>query len=133
MGVAFFWEYPDIWNAEGKSAGGEVGEKLVRVVGFGASRDVGGFVLGLNVRGESGRGIKDGSSCLVCGKIRLPYGEVTVDGGEIGIADGGGYVLVRGLMGLDCNGLVNAALVIILGDGGGDGVDVVERNVRPGP
>lgn len=120
-------------NAAGKSGGGKVGEKLVRVVGFGALRDHGGPVLGLRVGGDSGRGVNDGRPCLPCGDTRLPYGEVTVDGGEIGIEDVGGYVLLRGLIGLDRNGLGNAALYIVGGDDGGDGVDVVERNVGPGP
>ena len=84
------WLYPDIGKALGKSPGGVVGEKLVRVVGFGALSDVGGFVLGLRVMGESGSGIRDGRSDLLYGERRLPYGEVTVEGGEIGMEEGGG-------------------------------------------
>jgi hypothetical protein len=46
--------------ADGKSCDANVGEKLVRVVGFGASRDSGGFVLGLSIGGESGSGVRLG-------------------------------------------------------------------------
>lgn len=106
---------------------------MVRVVGFGGSRESGGFVLGLSVGGDKGKGVNVEKPCLLCGEIRLPYGEVTVDGGEIGIEVVVGYVLVRGLTGLDRNGFGNAGLNIIVGEAGGDGVDVVERKVGPGP
>lgn len=52
--------YPEMGYPAGKSYAGEVGEKLVRVVGFGAFKDVGGFVLGLSMGGESGRSVKAG-------------------------------------------------------------------------
>lgn len=55
-----------------------VGEKFARVVGLGASRDIGGFVLGFRIGGDSGKGVSDKKFCL-------PNGEVTVDGGESGI------------------------------------------------
>lgn len=46
--------------AAGKSCTGEVGEKLFRVVGFGAFNDSGGLELGLSIGGDSGRGIRFG-------------------------------------------------------------------------
>lgn len=66
----------------GKSCCGVVGEKFVRVVGFGAFRDNGGLVLGFKVGGERGRGVKEGSGCLP-----LEFGlvaQVAVEGGESG-------------------------------------------------
>ena len=69
-------------KAETKSLGGAAGEKFVRVVGFGAFRDMGGFELGLSVTGESGRGVSDEKGCL-------PRGDVAVTGGERGIELGG--------------------------------------------
>ena len=69
-------------KAEVKSLGGAAGEKFVRVVGFGALRDIGGFELGLSVTGESGSGVSDEKGCL-------PRGDVAVTGGERGIELGG--------------------------------------------
>ena len=90
-------------------------------------------MLGLRVSGDKGRGVKDGKPCLPCGDIRLSYGDVTVDGGESGIEDVGVYVLVYGLTGLDRSGFGNGIFINVCGEGGGDGVDVVERKVGPGP
>lgn len=105
----------------------------MRVVGFGGSRDSGGLVLGLSVGGDKGKGTSVEKPCLLFGEMRFPYGEVTVEGGEIGMEVVVGYVLVRGLTGLERNGFGNAGLNIIVGEEGGDGVDVVERKVGPGP
>jgi hypothetical protein len=60
-----------------KPTGALVGEKLARVVGFGASRDCGGFELGLRMGGDRGNGVNDVKFCF-------PIGDVTVEGGEIG-------------------------------------------------
>jgi hypothetical protein len=65
-----------------KSLGGAAGEQFVRVVGFGALRDIGGFELGLSVTGESGRGVSDEKGCF-------PRGDVAVAGGDRGIELGG--------------------------------------------
>jgi hypothetical protein len=121
-------------KSAGKSCTGDVGEKLVRVVGFGAFRDRGGFVLGFNIGGDSGSGIKLGKDCFLSPEVTyilLPIGHVAVFGGESGIAIGG-YVLVRGLTGFDRRGLGNVGRDMAGGDGGGEGVDVVERKVGPG-
>ena len=64
-------------NELANSAEGAVGEKFARVVGFGASRDSGGFVLGFRIGGDKGSGVSDERFCLL-------MGDVTVDGGEIG-------------------------------------------------
>ena len=79
-----------------KSAGGTVGEKLARVVGLGASRDMGGFVLGFSIGGERGSGVSDEKFCF-------PIGDVTVEGGDKG-KDLCGYIVLRGLTGFDRNG-----------------------------
>jgi hypothetical protein len=109
-----------------------VGEKLERVVGFGALRDSGGFVLGLSIGGESGRGVRLGRYCFVGPDVTyiLPIGDVTVEGGDNGIVTGG-YELFLGLTGFDRSGFGNTDLDIAFGDGGGEGVDVVDRNVGP--
>lgn len=60
-----------------KPAGATVGEKLARVVGFGASRDSGGFELGFKIGGDKGSGVRDAKFCF-------PIGDVTVEGGEMG-------------------------------------------------
>lgn len=60
-----------------KPTGALVGEKLARVVGFGASRDCGGFELGFKIGGDRGSGVSDEKLCF-------PIGDVTVEGGEIG-------------------------------------------------
>lgn len=64
-------------NESANSIEGAVGEKFARVVGFGASRDIGGFVLGLKIGGDNGRGVSEEKVCL-------PMGEATVEGGERG-------------------------------------------------
>jgi hypothetical protein len=121
-------------KAELKSGGGAAGEKFVRVVGFGALRDIGGFELGLSVMGESGRGVSEEKGCL-------PRGDVAVTGGERGIELGGywlmgwllGYKVVRGLTGLERRGFGYLSSSALGGDfggeGGGEGVDEGERNV----
>lgn len=121
------WRYPAIGKSAGKSCCGVVGEKFVRVVGFGAFRDIGGLVLGFSVGGERGRGVSEGSGCLPldCGLLA----QVAVDGGESGKEESGTLALLRVLIGLERSGLGNAALDMCGGDGGGEGVDVVERNV----
>jgi hypothetical protein len=99
----------------------------VRVVGFGAFRDNGGLVLGFRVGGERGRGVNEGSGCLPveCGLLA----HVAVEGGESGRDESGTLVLLRVLIGLERSGLGNATRDILGGDGGGEGVDVVERKV----
>jgi hypothetical protein len=126
------WLYPDMGYDDGKSCAGKVGEKLLRVVGFGAFRESGGLVLGLSIGGESGRGMRFGRCCFVGPDetYMFPIGDVTVDGGESGIVIGG-YELFRGLTGLDRSGLGRAGLDIASGVGGGDGVDDVDKNVGP--
>lgn len=64
-------------NALANVAGTTVGEKLARVVGFGASRESGGFELGFNIGGDKGNGVREEKVCF-------PIGDVTVEGGEIG-------------------------------------------------
>lgn len=62
----------------------------------------------------------------------LPIGDERVDGGDNGnVADGS--ELFRLLTGLQCSGSRKVGRDIIRGEGGGDGVDVVDRNVGPGP
>lgn len=58
-------------------------------------------------------------------------GEVTEHGGESGIVTGG-YEFVLGLIGLERKGLGKADLDMFCEFGGGDGVEVVDRNVGPG-
>lgn len=110
-----------------------MGEKLVRVVGFGAFKESGGLVLGFSTGGDNGRGVKLGNCCFPRPEVIyiLPIGDVIVDGGDSGIVTGG-YELLRGLTGFDRSGLGKASLDIACGDDGGDGVDAVERNVGPG-
>jgi hypothetical protein len=124
--------YPEMVYATGKSCDGNVGEKLVRVVGFGAFKDSGGFVLGLSIGGESGRGVRLERYCFAGPDVmyRLPIGNVAVVGGDNGIAIGG-YELFRGLTGFDRSGFGNDDLDMAFGDGGGEGVDVVDKNVAP--
>jgi hypothetical protein len=107
---------------------------LVWVVGFGGFRDIGGLVLGFRVGGERGSRANVGKFCLPGPDVvyTFPIGNVAVMGGENGIVDGG-YELFRGLTGLERSGFGNEAPNICIGDEGGDGVDVVERNVGPGP
>ena len=83
-----------------------MGEKLVRVVGFGALSESGGFVLGFNIGGDNGRGVRLGKFCFPGPAVKyiLPIGDVMVEGGEIGIVTGG-YELFRGLTGFDRSGL----------------------------
>jgi hypothetical protein len=124
-------------KSEGKSFCGVVGEKFLRVVGFGGFKDNGGFVLGFNVGGERGRGVNEGRDCLPLDDALLVHIPLAVHGGDSGKwGDTGKTVPSLGLMGLDRSGLGNADLGIAGGDGGGDGVEVVERNVgrlhRPG-
>lgn len=83
-------------NDVANSAEGTVGEKFARVVGFGASRDMGGFVLGFRIGGDSGSGISDE-------KFGLLIGDVIVEGGEIGM-DPCEWMALRGLMGFDRSG-----------------------------
>jgi hypothetical protein len=78
------------------SAGGAVGEKFARVVGFGASRDLGGFVLGFRIGGDSDSGVSNEKVCL-------PIGDVTVEGGDNG-RECCGCTELRGLMGFDRSG-----------------------------
>jgi hypothetical protein len=106
-----------------------MGEKFLRVVGFGGFRDSGGFVLGFSVGGDSGRGVNEGRACFPLDDALLAHIPLAVHGGERGNDDSGKKVLSWGLMGLDRSGLGNADLDIVVGDGGGDGVDVVERKV----
>jgi hypothetical protein len=54
------WLYPPMGYDVGNSCAEVVGEKLLRVVGFGAFKDSGGLVLGLSIGGESGRGVRLG-------------------------------------------------------------------------
>jgi hypothetical protein len=93
-------------------------------------------VLGFSVGGESGRGVNEGRACLPLDDALLAHVPLAVHGGERGNDDSGRTVLSRGLIGFDRSGLGNADLDIVGGDGGGDGVDVVERKVgrlhRPG-
>jgi hypothetical protein len=114
----------------GKSAGKSfccvVGEKFLRVVGFGGFRDSGGLVLGFNIGGERGKGVNEGRGCLPLDDALLAHIPLAVHGGDSGKDDTGKTVLSLGLMGLDRSGLGNADLEIAGGDGGGDGV---ERNV----
>jgi hypothetical protein len=123
--------YPEIGKSAGKSCG-DVGEKLIRVVGFGALRDSGGFLLGLSIGGDNANGVKLENGCLAGPEVMyvLPNGDVTVDGGERGIATEG-HKLICGLTGFDRRGFGNAGRDIIRGDAGGDGVDAVERKVGP--
>jgi hypothetical protein len=117
---------------DGNPCVGVVGEKLLRVVGFGAFRECGGFVLGLSIGGDSGRGTRFGRCCFAGPDemYMFPIGDVTVEGGESGI-DIGGKVLFRGLIGLERSGLGRVDLDIASGEGGGDGDDEFERNVGP--
>lgn len=124
-----------VYTETGKSVGkscGDVGEKLVRVVGFGALRDSGGFLLGLSIGGDNGNGVRLEKDCFPGPDVAymFPDGEVTVDGGENGIVTAG-HELICGLTGLDLSGLGSADWGILCGDG--EGVDVVERKVGPGP
>lgn len=61
----------------------------------------------------------------------LSWGDVTVDGGDNGRVLSGGLVLFRALTGFDRNGLGNVDLDMVAVDGGGDGVEVVDRKVGP--
>ena len=79
------------------SGGGAVGEKLARVVGLGASRDIGGFVLGLRIGGDRASGVSDE-------KFGFPIGDVTVEGGDKG-KEPCGHIALRGLTGFERNGL----------------------------
>lgn len=106
------------------SAGGDAGEKFARVVGFGASRDVGGFVLGLKTIGDNGRGVSDEKTCL-------PIGDVTVEGGESGKKLRGGTVS-RKSTGFAPSGFGYPSSGRFGGDGGGEGVEAAERKVGPG-
>jgi hypothetical protein len=126
------WLYPPMGYDDGNSCAEVVGEKLLRVVGFGAFRDSGGLVLGLSIGGESGRGVRYGRCCLTAPDetYMFPIGDVTVDGGESGMVMGG-YELFLGLTGLDRSGLGRAYLDISSGVRGGDGVDDVDKNVGP--
>jgi hypothetical protein len=110
-----------------------VGEKLVRVVGFGALSESGGFVFGLNIGGDKGSGVRLGRWGFPGPAVKyiLFIGDVTVEGGESGIVTGG-YELFRGLTGFERSGLGKGNRDMTCGDDGGDGVDVVERNVGPG-
>jgi hypothetical protein len=116
-------------KSAGKSFCGVVGEKFRRVVGLGGFSDNGGLVLGFNVGGDSTRGVSEGRACLPLDDALLAHIPLAVHGGERGNDDTGKSVLSRGLTGLDRSGLGNANLDIVGGDGGGDGVDVVERKV----
>lgn len=64
-------------NESANPAGAAPGEKFARVVGLGASRDIGGLELGFRIGGDNGNGVSDVKFCLL-------IGEVTVEGGEIG-------------------------------------------------
>lgn len=118
--------------AAGKSCAGEVGEKLFRVVGFGAFSESGGLVLGFKIGGESGRGIRFGKCCFVGPAVVyiLPICQVALVGGDSGIVTEG-YESFLGLTGFDLSGLGNAGFDMALGDGGGEGVDSDEKNVGP--
>jgi hypothetical protein len=123
--------YPEIGKSAGKSCG-DVGEKFVRVVGFGALSDRGGFLLGLSIGGDNGNGVKLENGCLAGPDVMyvLPVGDVTVDGGERGIA-ADGHKLICGLTGFDRRGFGNVGRDIVRGEVGGDGVDAGERKVGP--
>lgn len=107
---------------------------MVRVVGFGWLNDIGGLLLGFNIGGDSGKGVNEGRCCLPF-KEPLLF-QVAVVGGESGMDEPGMLPSPSEPIGLDLSGLGNADLEIVGGDGGGDGVDVVERKVgrlhRPG-
>ena len=92
--------------AEGKSWAEDVGEKLVRVVGFGALSDSGGFVLGLSTGGDSGRGVRLGKCCFPVPELIYisAIGVATPEHGPSG-AVSGWYELVRELMGFERSGL----------------------------
>jgi hypothetical protein len=107
-----------------------VGEKLVRVVGLGAFNDSGGFVLGLSIGGESGRGVRVGKCCFAGPEVvyMLPIEYVAEDGGESGIV-AEGHELFLGLTGFDRSGFGKVGFDMVLGDG--DGVEVVDKNVGP--
>lgn len=47
-------------KSRGKSWTGDMGEKLERVVGFGASNECGGLLLGFRTGGERGSGMRLG-------------------------------------------------------------------------
>jgi hypothetical protein len=83
------WWYPWMGYAAGKSR--TVGEKFVRVVGFGASSDSGGLVLGFSIGGESGSGVRCGRCCFGGPDVTyiLPFGDIMVEGGDNGIEPGG--------------------------------------------
>jgi hypothetical protein len=115
-------------KSAGKSFCGDVGEKFLRVVGLGGFRDSGGLVLGFNVGGDSGKGVNEGRGCLPL-DATLVHVPLAVHGGESGRDETGKTVLSWELKGLDRSGLGNADRDIAGGDGGGDGVEVVDRNV----
>ena len=98
------------------------GEKLSCVVGFGALRESGGWLLGFRIGGERGRGVSVRSECLL-------RGDMIVGGGE------SGHVLFRGVIGCERSGFGRANSNIVVGDnddGGGDGVEATDRKVGPG-
>lgn len=97
----------------------------MRVVGFGAFKDIGGLVLGFKVGGERGRSANEGSCCL---PQKCDLAQVAVEGGESGRDGSEALALLSGMTGLDRSGLGNAALDMV-GDGGGEGVDAEEKNV----
>lgn len=117
--------------ADGKSWTGDTGEKLFRVVGFGALSDIGGFVLGLSIGGDSGRGTRLGRCCFGGPAVAymFPIGQVAVVGGDSGRVTG--YESLRDPTGFDRNGLGNVDLDMAFGDSGGDGVDSVDKKVGP--
>lgn len=80
-----------------------------------------------------GSGVRLGMKCLPGPEeMYIPaVGDVIEYGGESGIVTGG-YELLLGLMGFERKGLGKAGLDMFCGLGGGDGVEVVDRNVGPG-
>jgi hypothetical protein len=85
------------------------------------------LLLGFNIGGDRGKGVKEGRCCLPFDEELLFH--VAVDGGESGMEEPGIGLLFSDLIGLDLSGLGNADLEMVGGEGGGDGVDVVDRKV----
>jgi hypothetical protein len=85
------------------------------------------LLLGFNIGGDRGKGVNEGRCCLPFDEELLFH--VAVDGGESGMEEPGIGLLFSDLIGLDLSGLGNADLEMLGGEGGGDGVDVVDKKV----
>ena len=82
-------------------------------------------MLGFNVGGGRGSGVSMGKGCLLEGDLMPPF-----EAGDSGMKDCGKEWKPAD-KGCACSGFGRAAIDMDRGDGGGDGVVEVERNVGP--